>query len=274
MALLDMLVQKPGTDLIVAHFNHGIRSDSKKDEELVEQTAEKLHLAFEVGYGNLGSAASEEQAREARYDFLNKVKKKHHASAIITAHHQDDLLETAILNIIRGSGRRGLSAIAENPDIKRPLLHWDKEDIMAYAKKHDLHWREDPTNTDEKYLRNYIRHSLMPKFSQKERQKLLSELNKITLGNRVINQEIANLSQNLAKDRAINRADFTNLPNEVANEVLMHFLRQNDVRDFNRKTIERLVVVVKTAKPKTTHDVEKGTQLKMTSTQALLTTTD
>src|SRR5438105_4926788 len=66
-----------GYELIVAHFNHGIRPDSSKDEQLVKKTAKKYNLPFETGYGKLGPNASEEQARKTRYKFLNKVKKKY-----------------------------------------------------------------------------------------------------------------------------------------------------------------------------------------------------
>src|SRR5665213_4424111 len=88
MALLDMLAKKPGVNLVVAHFNHGIRGDSGHDEKLVKQAAAAYGLIFELGAARLGKGASEAAAREARYDFLNRVMKKHQADAIISAHHQ------------------------------------------------------------------------------------------------------------------------------------------------------------------------------------------
>ena len=272
MALLDLLAKQRDLELIVTHFNHGIRPDSREDEEFVRKTAEKYRLAFEAGYGKLGSSASEEQAREARYKFLNQARQKHQADAIVTAHHQDDLIETAILNIMRGSGRRGLTAITENPDILRPMLHLSKNDILAYAKKHHLQWREDPTNVDERYLRNYIRRRIMPKLDDGQRQLFLRGLDRMVVANRVINQEIAKLSQKLVQGKRIERAGFIALPTEVASEVLMHFLRQNNIREFDRKAVGRLVVAIKTAKAGTKHDVIKGVSLEMTRTSALLKT--
>jgi tRNA(Ile)-lysidine synthase len=259
--------------LVVAHFNHGIRPDSDKDEEFVRQAASKLMLPFEVGYGKLGPKTSEERAREARYKFLNYIKQKYHADAIITAHHQDDLIETAIINLIRGTGRRGLVAITENSNLLRPLLHLSKKDILAYAKKHGVHWREDPTNKDERYLRNYVRHKMVPKLSRKQRNQLLKDLTEITILNRMINQEVAKLSQKIVKDGSINRSRFTALPPEVANEVLMDFLRQHNIRDFDKKMIERLTVVIKTAKSGTKHNIIKGLSLRMTLSEAHLTET-
>ena len=274
MVLLDILTnsQLPTTSyqLVVAHFNHGIRADAEKDEKLVRQAAESYGLAFEAGYGELGPGASEEKARKARYDFLNKTKRKYHAAAIITAHHQDDLVETAIINLLRGTGRRGLTAISDNPDIIRPLLSVPKSKLVDYAKKNDLKWRDDPSNQDERFLRNFVRRRMIPKLSAAQRRSFLKELSKLAAGNRLIHQEIANLSQNIVHNRSVNRSAFTALPNEIAAEVLIYFLRQNAIRDFDKKAIERLTVVIKTAKPGSKHDVIRGVTLKLTSDTAHL----
>lgn len=273
MALLDILA-KQKADVVVAHFNHGIRQDSSKDEELVGKAAEDYQLPFEAGYGNLGRNASEEQARRARYKFLNSIKKKHNAQAIITAHHQDDLIETAILNTIRGTGRRGLTAISDNPDILRPLLHLSKNDILKYAKSHDLTWAEDPTNRDEKYLRNYIRQRIVPKLSIKQRAMFLEKLGEMAVVNRIIDQEIAKISQKIVKNNKIKRSGFINLPTEVGKEVLMNYLRSNDIRSFDKKNVDRLAAVIKTAQPGTKHDVTRDISLAVTASEAHLITPD
>jgi tRNA(Ile)-lysidine synthase len=270
MVLLDLLKEEPELDLVVAHFNHGIRPDSGIDEEFVRQTAEKSKLPFEAGYGKLGPKTSEEKARTARYKFLNQVRQRHQAKAIVTAHHQDDLLETAILNLMRGTGRRGLTAISQNSNILRPLLHFSKADILDYAQKHKLEWREDPTNQDEKFLRNFIRLRIMPKLNTAERRQFLSEIQQLEPKNRVINQEIEKLSQKIAKGKSLERGGFIALPPEVATEVLMNWLRQNSVREFDKKAIDRLVIAVKTAKPGTKHDVIQGVKLEITKNTALL----
>lgn len=261
-------------DLVVAHFNHGIRPDAPKDEELVGKVAKRYNLPFEVGYGKLGSNASEDKAREARYHFLNKTLKKYGADKIITAHHQDDLLETAILNTLRGTGRRGLTALADNSNILRPLMSKSKKDILAYAKKNRLDWREDESNQDEKYLRNYIRHRIIPKLSRKEEQEFLQKLSRSRATNRIINQEIANLSQKIVKNNRIDRPSFIDLPTEVASEILIHYLRQNEISGFDRRTIDRLTTVIKTAMPGSRHDVTRGAVFLVTAKEAHLATPD
>src|SRR6185436_20114617 len=107
MVLLDLLRQKPKLELVVAHFDHGIREDSAQDRKLVQRIAKAYGLPFVHAKGNLGPKAGEALAREARYAFLRQVQADHDAKAIITAHHQDDMLKTAIMNLLRGTGRRG-----------------------------------------------------------------------------------------------------------------------------------------------------------------------
>lgn len=268
MVLLHLLMQQDqftvdSLQLTVAHFNHGMRADADQDEEFVSQTAQKYHLPFEVGHGRLGPGASEATARKVRYQFLNGVKQKHRADAIITAHHQDDVIETAILNIMRGTGRRGLTAIFENPNILRPLLNYSKKSIITYARQKKLQWREDPTNKDTKYLRNYIRAEIVPKLSANQRQHLLRGLDQMAVTNRLINQEIATLSQKIVNGDRIIRSAFITLPTEVGNELLMHFLRSKGLRDFDKRTIERLSVAIKTAKKGTKHDVQHGAYMEV-----------
>lgn len=262
MALLDILAKKPGLELIVAHFNHGIRADSAKDEQLVRKIAQKYVLAFEVGYGHLGKQASEETARQVRYEFLNKLKGKYKAKAVITAHHQDDLIETAFLNILRGTGRKGLSSIM-SPSIIRPLLNIPKAEILKYAKAHDLQWREDVTNLETRYLRNYIRQHLMSTLSDKQRQTILDNIDKIAKLNKLIEQDIATISHVHLKE--LDRQQFIMLPNNISEELLAWWLRCNELRDFDRKAIKRLSTVIKTAPAGSIHDVLGGRRLKLTT---------
>jgi len=268
MTLLDILAKMPGLELIVAHFNHGIRADSVKDEQLVREIAQKYGLPFEVSHGRLGKTASEETARQARYEFLDKVKKKYKVDAIITAHHQDDLIETAFLNILRGTGRKGLSSIL-NPKIIRPLLNIPKAEILEYAQKHHLKWREDITNIETRYLRNYIRRHLMAVLTNKQRQEILDNINKVAKLDNLIEQDIATLSHTHLTE--LDRQQFIMLPSDVSEELLAWWLRNNQLRDFDRKTIKRLSTAIKTAPAGSVHDVLKGRRLKLTAKAAKLT---
>lgn len=154
---LDRMVVKDqlNFELIVAHFEHGIRKSSEEDLKLVQKIAKDLSLKFEFERGNLGEKASEEKAREARYNFLRRIAKKYDAK-IATAHHQDDLTETVLINLKRGTSWRGLAAM-DSADIWRPFLGFTKAQILDYAKRRNLIWNEDETNSSDKYLRNRLR---------------------------------------------------------------------------------------------------------------------
>jgi tRNA(Ile)-lysidine synthase len=247
--------------LVVAHFDHGIRPDSKKDGEFVAAYVHKLRLPFEIGYGELGAGASEEVARKARYQFLEKVRAQHSADAIITAHHQDDLIETALLNSLRGTGRRGLTAISSNKRIIRPLLGYSKAQVLDYAEKHGVKWHEDETNSSDDYLRNYIRHNLVPKMSVSQRQELLATLGKASSDNREMDEHLSNISSLIKDKDAIDRQAFAALPSEVGNELLVYWLRQEGIANFDKQTIGRLNVALRTAKARTNHPVKKGSSL-------------
>lgn len=269
MVLLNILSKKARNELIVAHFNHGIRPDSYKDEALVKKSAGKHGHKFEVGHGNLGPNTSEERARDARYKFLTTVRNKHKAEAIITAHHQDDLVETAFINMLRGTGRRGITAISFNPKVLRPLLKYQKKDIIAYAENHGLSWIEDGTNMNNSYLRNYIRANLIPNLSIEKRSIFLKNLDNIAKINQEINQLIATLSQKIINDKGfISRSAFINLPTEVGKELIMHWLAQYELRNYDRKTIARINNAIRVAPPGTSHEVTKGMRIIMKSSSA------
>lgn len=171
VVLLDLLAGQQDLNLIVAHFDHGIREDSREDAKFVKSLAKKYQLPFVSQRVELGENTSEEEARNARYRFLRQIAKQHEANLVL-AHHSDDVLETIVINLLRGTGWRGLASLRSTAEIQRPLLGFSKQDILNYAKKHQLTWREDVSNQDIKYLRNYVRLKLLPHFSQQDKTKL------------------------------------------------------------------------------------------------------
>ncbi len=235
--------------LIVAHFNHGIRNDSDKDEKLVRRIATKYNLVCEVGYGNLGKNASEEQARKARYKFLFDLKKKYGAKAVITAHHQDDLIETAVINILRGTGWRGLVAMQRNTEVMRPLLDLPKQKLVEYAIQNNLEWREDETNLSSQYLRNRVRGCLETKMTQTQRRQLLKQVNHIEKLSSEISDLIANISQYIDNEHKLNRHNYCQLPTLISREVLYGWLNANNVDELDSTLIERLDVFIRAGKP-------------------------
>lgn len=257
VVLLDYLMKNSlSISLTVAHFDHGIRPDSADDAMFVENLAKHYGLPYVSERVELGPQASEALARQKRYDFLHRLCEQTGARAIITAHHQDDVLETAIINMRRGTGRLGLTSLKNNETVLRPMLDVPKSAILAYAKQHQLQWREDSTNTDERYTRNYIRHQLLPRFSASDRQQLLDIISRQAS----INAEIDALLDEMLTP-ALDRRWFAGLPHDVSCEVMAGWLRRQGLADFDRRSIERLVIGVKTKAVGKRLDVLRGQQI-------------
>ena len=248
VVLLDLLAKQNDLELVVAHFDHGIRKDSAKDAELVQNLAKKYGFEFEQEKGNLGADVNESDARDKRYSFLNGVKQKYNAKAIITAHHQDDLIETSMINILRGTGRRGLTSLKSRDGYLRPLLEYPKKQLINYAKTNKLNWNEDSTNKDIKILRNYLRLKVIPKMTAKQRQTWLDILHKAQIINDKIDTEIRDLlRRGLHKGQPIlSRKWFIMLPHDISKEVVLTILYDLGAQDIDKKSVERLTIQIKT----------------------------
>jgi len=246
---------------VVAHFDHGIRPDSDIDRKHVQKVAASYKMPFVFEQASLGPKASEAAARKARYAFLHKVKRSTSARGIITAHHQDDALETAIHNLLRGTGRRGLSSLQHSTDLQRPLLAMSKQQLIDCAANHGLVWREDSTNQDTTYIRNYIRHNLLTKFSLGQKAQLAILIDDMRSLNQQIDQDLTNLLHIQPHIQHVERQWFIGLPHNVAREFVHAWLRERGVQKIDRKTIERLVVAIKAAHPGRVFSVDKSWQL-------------
>jgi tRNA(Ile)-lysidine synthase len=256
--------------LTVAHFDHGIRDDSAEDRRLVQAAARQYGLPFVYDQGRLGPGTSEATARQARYAFLYQVLGAGGAQAIVTAHHQDDVLETAILNLLRGAGRKGLTSLSSRPHMLRPLLSVPKAALLDYARTHDLSWREDSTNRNQRYARNYVRHRLLPRFTPSNRQALWSIIVKQQAVNRQLDQVLANQLHLQSVAGTIDRRWFNQLPHAVAKEVIATWLRANEERQFDSRLLERLVVQAKVAAPGREFSLSKRHSLRISRTYLAL----
>ena len=263
VVLLDVLArQLDPRQLIVAHFDHGIRPDSSDDALFVGALADRYGLRFEAERKELGATASEEMARAARYEFLHGVRRAYNARAIVTAHHQDDLVETAVMNLLRGTGRKGLGSLRSTDEIWRPLLSLRKRDLEVYARTHGLHWREDSTNSDTKYRRNYVRRVMIPKAEAKDpafREKLLAFIDRAHQLNGEADNQLDAWLTKYAQDEGqgilIPRHQLIMLSHAESREVIMTILRKLGARDVGAKNLERFSVAAKTAVLRSKHDV-------------------
>lgn len=258
VVLLDMLA-KTGDTIVVAHVDHGIRTDSAADARFVRALAKKYQLDYVEQRLHLGAEASEDRARKKRYDFLFSVAKKYQAT-VATAHHQDDLVETIAINFHRGTGWRGLMVLNRS-GITRPLLTRSKADIYDYALQHHLEWVEDSTNRDARYLRNRVRGVLHGRLAPSQVATLATlRSQQIDIYSQVKNELTNILSQHIDLRYLLNQVD-----SDVAIEILSQYLtKQNNVR-LQRPQLERALLAVKTAQPGTVHHVGNGIALRFTT---------
>ncbi len=170
-----------GWRLVVAHLDHGLRSDSSAAREFVASVAASLELEVETTSTDVAALASrakqsvEEAGRARRYAFLGEVAQQHGARFIAVAHHADDQAETVLHRILRGTGVRGLGGIPRrrrldpNSDIRivRPMLPFARDALQAYLRRRGLSFMDDTTNADPSAAtRNYLRHEVMPRLSR------------------------------------------------------------------------------------------------------------
>jgi tRNA(Ile)-lysidine synthase len=276
VALLHMLSvlkqQSPKQyKFVVAHVDHGIRPDSAQDRVHVQQLARQYDMPFVYHQANLGPDVSESTARDARYQFLDTVRKTTKARGIITAHHQDDVLETAVHNLLRGTGRRGLTALTSHDHRHRPLIDVTKRQLVDHAHSHRLTWREDSTNQDIRYTRNYIRHRLLSRFTDAERAQLTILLNELRTLNADIDQDLAHVLHLQPAADQLGRKQFILLPHGVARELMHTWLRTRGVVSLDRPTIERAVIAVKAGRAGQRYSLDKHHALSIDKTVAQLT---
>ena len=168
--LLAYLCKKAQLKFSICHVNYKLRADaSDQDQSFVSQQAEVLGVEAHIIQADLSNFDGniQSEARRIRYDFFNQLIASHCYDHVMTAHHLNDVAETFLFNVGRGTGVEGLMSIpAINGKIIRPLLSFSKEKITAYAKAKSIPYRDDASNATDKYARNFIRHQVVPKLTE------------------------------------------------------------------------------------------------------------
>lgn len=173
MVMMDLFLQK-NYRIAVAHCNFQLRGEeSENDQKFVEQVASEKKIHFYTkkfdteNFAKENSMSVQMAARELRYSWFDEIQSKYGYQFIAIGHNLDDVVETFFINLNRGTGIRGLTGIRPVfGNIIRPLLFASRKEIHDYARERDLVFREDSTNIDTKYMRNKIRHNLIPEFNR------------------------------------------------------------------------------------------------------------
>lgn len=263
VVLLD-LYGRLKRDCVVAHVDHGMRDDSAADARFVAALAERYRLPFVERRLSL-AGANEMRAREERYAFLFSVAEQY-SGRVVTAHHQDDTIETIALNLQRGTQWRGLAGMSD-PRIYRPLVRWTKGELRDYARRRRLEWVEDETNAAEWYTRNRIRRRLAALDAEDQERlfHLWCDQHRVA---RLIEQEIDVLMG--ASWPGVSRALWGGIDPAVAVCALREAVRRWEGGSLLTEQAERLVVALKTGRPGTRHHIGAGLQVKLTARDGII----
>lgn len=250
VALLDVCASL-GYDFIIAHCNFNLRGEeSLRDEMHVRDLAKKYKkpiyvVSFDtINYSEVNNCSIEMAARDLRYNWFNELLIEHKCEYILVAHHMGDVVETALINLIRGTGIKGLKGISQiNDKVVRPLLDYSKDDILKYLKSRNIDFCDDSSNFETDYTRNKIRLNIIPEFEKinpsfkrtmYENTKRFSEI-EVLFNERV--QEVLNDITSYSADRiliSIEKLKNTNAKNTVLYELLKRY-------GFNNLLVDEII---------------------------------
>lgn len=258
MALLHMLSNlNPKPHIICAHVNHNKRKTAVKDQELVAAFCQQNDIIFEnYIIENYSRENFHHEARKIRYDFFEKTINKYKADYLFTAHHADDLVETMLMRLVRGSSLESLAGIKEvssrlNYKIIRPLLAISKEELIKYNADHKVLYRHDNSNKSDMYTRNRYRKIMIPfiKNENPQYQKKFHELsNEIIKQNEIINKMINHKYQQVVDNQIISVQVIKQLDNYIIQKIIEKWLYQyygSNITKINKKHVVSIMKIIK-----------------------------
>ena len=232
MVLIHVLLEL-GYECIAAHCNFNLRGEeSNNDEEFVVKWCKENSVSLEVvsfdtkAYAAAEKISIEMAARDLRYDWFEKLRKRHNADTIAIAHHRDDSVETILINLIRGTGIKGLTGIpVKNRRIVRPLLSVSRNEIMEYLSTNNIPYVTDLTNEEDIYTRNTIRLKVLPileTINPSVRNSILTTSANLQEVEKIYNNYISLALSSVLKDNRINIAQLkkTYSPQSLLFEIL------------------------------------------------------
>lgn len=232
-------------EIRVVHIHHGQSdlSEQTKYRDMAQAFCKNLCESWELPFlSNQKSEAnnlrSEEELREFRRERIFALKEP--TERIVTAHHRDDLLETRLIRLIRGTGIEGLTSMQkEEADFLRPFLNIERADFENYAEEFSLNYLEDPSNSDDEYLRNWIRNEWLPQLEQK-REGAVSTMSR-SLENIAAYVEKDSWVQTFYGEEGVNRIKLLCLSREKQLQVLASFLYHNGHKNFKKSQLTEIL---------------------------------
>ncbi len=241
---LHLLKDKLGIKLRAAHFNHCLRAEeSQADEAFVRQFCHQYDIPLDAGREEVvsGKKGLEAAAREARYRFLESLDGK-----IATAHTADDNAETVLMHMIRGTGLKGLGGIApQRGKLIRPMLQITRQQVLAFLEEYHIPHREDSSNAGDAFLRNRLRHGVIPLLKQ-ENPRLAENMSAMALR---LRQDEQALEESFDFSQGLQVESLQALPQARRSRVLASFLEHCGVREPEAEHIALAQALVDSRKP-------------------------
>lgn len=238
-----LLAPKLGIILEAAHYNHGLRgAESDEDARFVEVLCDRLDIPVHMEQGSVvtGKKGLEAAARSARYAFLESLPGK-----IATAHTADDNAETVLMHMIRGTGLKGLGGIAPvRGNVIRPMLTVTRQEVIAFLQEYHLSWREDSTNAEDGFLRNRLRHRVMPLLNE-ENPSICENLSHMALRLREDEQVLSAQADICDPDIGQLRS----LPYGLRSRWIARFLENSGIPEPEKEHIELVDKLIHAQKP-------------------------
>jgi len=263
MALLNILLdisKKIDISIIVAHVNHNLRKESAKEKIDLESFCLDNNLIFEsMIIEQYGDDNFHNEARNIRYNFFEDLVEKYNANYLFTAHHGDDLIETIIMRIARGSTLKGYSGFSKivdmgNYKLVRPLIYVTKDEIVSYNEVHNIKYAIDKSNLKDKYTRNRYRHVILP-FLKKEDSKVHEKFLKFSTTleeyDKYISEEINRNIKKVYKNRSLDLVKYLELDSLIQKKIIYNILEdiyKDDLMIINDNHVKLLKMLIKSKK--------------------------
>lgn len=282
MALLHYLIHNTKNKIICCHINHNVRKESKEEEKYLKNYCQKQNIPFEVyKIEKYQEKNFENEARIKRYNFYEQTLKKYNSHYLFLAHHGDDLIETIIMKINRGSnleGYAGIKEISKQKDytIIRPFLSYTKEDLLDYDERNNIEYFIDKTNLDTTYTRNRIRANILPvlKKENKDIHKQFLKYSKVLLEyNTYIEEVIKEIENNIYKDNVLDLNLFKKEKTFIQKNILYHILNntyQNISNIITDNHINNILKIINSPTPNLSIDLPKNKQARKTYNKLII----
>ena len=263
MALLSLLIKLSKTKkitIICAHVNHNLRKESQEEAIMVEKYANESNLIFEKMEINHYEGNTENYARTQRYNFFEKLIKKFNATYLLTAHHGDDLTETILMRMVRGSSLKGYSGFQEITDketykIYRPLITKTKDELLNYVKTNNIPYAVDKTNFSEEYTRNRYRLNILPILKKENKSvhlKFLKFSETLKLYDDHINKEVNEKLNKVYQNNNLNLKLFENEDELIKRKILYQILNNLYYKNISLITdnhVELILNIIESSRP-------------------------